>query len=95
MRLIIDLDSTEEPVQGKQECVAYNGDCLGAKLRPGNVHSADGALDFITRFVERYRPWFKHFFGCVAMLPLPTQRSTSIAKISGARTSTDYRLIES
>ena len=78
-RLIIDLDSTEDPVHGKQECVAYNGhfgencfhpvfcftsdgDCLGAKLRPGNVHSADGALDFITRFVERYRPWFKLFW---------------------------------
>jgi hypothetical protein len=78
-RLIIDVDSTEDPVHGKQECVAYNGhfgkncfhplfcftsdgDCLGAKLRPGNVHSADGALDFITRFVERYRSWFKLFW---------------------------------
>ena len=110
-RLIIDLDSTEDAVHGKQECVAYNGhfgkncfhplfcfssdgDCLGAKLRPGNVHSADGALDFITRFVERYRPGSSSF-GCVAMLPLPTRRSTSIAKISGSRTSFDYRPIES
>ncbi len=63
-RLIIDLDSTEDPAHGKQEGVAYNGhfakncfhplfcftsegDCLGAKLRPGNVHSADGVLEFI------------------------------------------------
>jgi hypothetical protein len=65
LRLIVDVDSTEDPVHGKQERVAYNGhfgkncfhplfcftsdgDCLGAKLRPGNVHSADGALEFIT-----------------------------------------------
>jgi len=63
-RLIIDLDSTEDPAPGKQEGVAYNGhfarncfhplfaftndgDCLGAKLRPGNVHSADGVLEFL------------------------------------------------
>jgi hypothetical protein len=78
-RLIIDLDSTEDPAHGKQEGVAYNGhfakncfhplfcftsegDCLGAKLRPGNVHSADGTLPFITPLVERYRPWFKLFW---------------------------------
>jgi hypothetical protein len=78
-RLIIDLDSTEDPAHGKQEGVAYNGhfakncfhplfgftsegDCLGAKLRPGNVHSADGTLPFITPLVERYRDWFKLFW---------------------------------
>lgn len=78
-RLIIDLDSTEDPAHGKQEGVAYNGhfakncfhplfcftsegDCLRAKLRPGNVHSADGTLPFITPLVERYRPWFKLFW---------------------------------
>jgi len=78
-RLIIDLDSTEDPAHGKQEGVAYNGhfgkncfhplfcftgngDGLGAKLRPGNVHSADGTLTFITPVVERYRPWFKLFW---------------------------------
>ena len=71
-RLIIDLDSTEDPAHGKQEGVAYNGyfakncfhplfcftsegDCLGVKLRPGNVHSADGALEFIKPIVERYQ----------------------------------------
>jgi hypothetical protein len=78
-RLIIDLDSTEDPAHGKQEGVAYNGhfakncfhplfaftsdgDCLGAKLRPGNVHSTDGVLEFIKPTVERYRGWFKLFW---------------------------------
>jgi len=78
-RLIIDLDSPEDPAHGKPEGVAYNGhfakncfhplfgftgegDCLGAKLRPGNVHSADGALEFIKPMVERYRGWFKLFW---------------------------------
>ena len=77
-RLIIDLDSTEDPAHGKQEGVAYNGhfaqncfhplfcftsegDCLRAKLRPGNVHSAAGAL-VIRPMVERYRAWFKLFW---------------------------------
>ena len=78
-RLVIDLDSTEDPAYGKQEGVAYNGhfakdcfhplfaftsegDCLGANLRPGNVHSADGVLEFIEPIVERYRGWFKLFW---------------------------------
>jgi hypothetical protein len=78
-RLIIDLDSTEDPAYGKQEGVAYNGhfakncfhplfcftsegDCLRAKLRPGNVHSAEGVLEFIKPIVERYRGWFKLFW---------------------------------
>ena len=71
-RLIIDVDSTEDPVHGKQEgaafngyfdqvcyhplfCFTGNGDLLGAKLRPGNAHSADGVLDLISPPVERYR----------------------------------------
>ncbi len=78
-RLIIDVDSTQDPAHGSQENVAYNGhfgvSCfhplfaftsegtsLGAKLRPGNVHSADGALRFIHPIVERYRPWFDLFW---------------------------------
>jgi len=57
-RSVLDLDSTEVRVHGRQEHSAYNGhfestcyhplllfnregDCLAAKLRPGNVHSAD------------------------------------------------------
>jgi len=75
-RLIVDVDSTEDPAHGSQERVAYNGHCgtncfhplfaftsegacLGAKLRPGNVHSADGTLPFIHPIVERYRSWFE------------------------------------
>jgi hypothetical protein len=38
------------------------GACLGAKLRAGNVHSADGTLPFIHPIVERYRPWFGLFW---------------------------------
>jgi hypothetical protein len=74
-RLIVDVDSTEDPAHGCQENAAYNGHfstncyhplfaftsegvCLGAKLRPGNVHSADGALAFLLPIVKRYRPWF-------------------------------------
>ncbi len=38
------------------------GDCLGARLRPGNVHSADGVLEFVKPMVQRYRPWFKLFW---------------------------------
>jgi Transposase DDE domain group 1 len=56
---MLDMDSTEVPVYGRQEQSAYNGhfestcyhplllfnragDCLAAKLLPGNVHSAVG-----------------------------------------------------
>ena len=77
-RVIIDLDSTEDPAHGQQEgvadhghfakncfpplfCFTSEGDCLRAKLRPGNVHSADGTREFIKPRVERYRPWFKLF----------------------------------
>src|SRR5262245_12967609 len=58
-RVILDIDSSENPVHGTQEQSAYNGHfesvcyhplfvfnreggCLAAKLRPGNVHSAEG-----------------------------------------------------
>ena len=70
-RVILDIDSSESPVHGKQEEAAYNGhfecmcyhplfcfnqfgDCEGAVLRPGNVHSADGWEEFIEPIVERY-----------------------------------------
>ena len=69
-RVILDIDSSESPVHGKQEGAAYNGhfgcvcyhplfcfnqfgDCEGALLRPGNVHSADGWKEFIEPIVER------------------------------------------
>ena len=78
-RLILDVDSTEDPAHGKQEHVAFNGhfgkncfhplfaftsdgDCLRAKLRPGNVHSADGVLEFLDPIVKRYRSRFVLFW---------------------------------
>jgi hypothetical protein len=39
-----------------------DGDCLGAKLRPGNVHSADGVLNLLDPIVKRYRRQFKLFW---------------------------------
>lgn len=35
---------------------------MGAKLRPGNVHSTDGALEFISPIVKRYRARFMLFW---------------------------------
>jgi Transposase DDE domain group 1 len=78
-RLILDVDSTEDPAHDKQENVAFNGhfgkncfhpifaftsdgDCLAAKLRPGNVHSADGVLDLLDPIVKRYRSRFILFW---------------------------------
>jgi hypothetical protein len=78
-RLILDVDSSEDPAHGKQENVAFNGhfgkncfhplfaftsdgDCLGVKLRPGNVHSADGVLDLLDPIVKRYRSRFILFW---------------------------------
>lgn len=78
-RLIVDVDSTEDPAHGKQEHVAFNGhfgkncfhplfaftsdgDCLRAKLRPGNVHSADGVVEFLDPIVKRYRTRFIVFW---------------------------------
>ena len=39
-----------------------DGDCLAAELRPGNVHSADGVLEFIKPLVERYWKRFQLFW---------------------------------
>ena len=69
-RIVLDLDSTEVRVHGRQEQSAYNGhfesicyhplllfnregDCLAAKLRPGNVHSADGWEELMLPAIER------------------------------------------
>jgi hypothetical protein len=69
-RIVLDMDSTEIPVYGRQEHSAYNGhfestcyhplllfnregDCLAAKLRPGNVHSADGWEELLLPEIER------------------------------------------
>jgi DDE family transposase len=69
-RVVLDMDSTEVPVYGRQEHSAYNGhfestcyhplllfnregDCLAAKLRPGNVHSAEGWQELLLPEIER------------------------------------------
>jgi hypothetical protein len=69
-RVVLDMDSTEVPVYGRQEHGAYNGhfestcyhplllfnragDCLAAKLRPGNVHSAEGWEELLLPEIER------------------------------------------
>ena len=71
-RMVLDIDSSESPVQGTQDQSAYNGhfesvcyhplfvfnpegDCLAAKLRPGNVHTADGWDDVLLPLIDRYR----------------------------------------
>ena len=71
-RVILDMDSSESPVHGQQEGVAYNGhfesvcyhplflfnhfgDCEGAMLRPGNVHSAERWREVLEPVVKRYR----------------------------------------
>ena len=70
-RVILDMDSSESPVHGQQEGVAYNGhfesvcyhplflfnhfgDCEGAMLRPGNVHSAERWREVLEPVVKRY-----------------------------------------
>ena len=71
-RVILDIDSSESPVNGQQEGVAYNGhfesvcyhplflfnhfgDCEGAMLRPGNVHSAERWREVLEPVVKRYQ----------------------------------------
>jgi hypothetical protein len=68
-RVVLDMDSTEIPIYGEQEQSVYNGhfestcyhplllygdgDCLGARLRPGNVHSAEDWDEVLPREIER------------------------------------------
>ena len=69
-RVVLDIDSTEIPVTGRQEQSAYNGyfestcyhplllfnregDCLAARLRPGNVHSAEDWDQVLLPEIER------------------------------------------
>ena len=71
-RVILDMDSSESPVHGQQEGVAYNGhfesvcyhplflfnhfgDCEGAMLRPGHVHSAERWRELLEPVVKRYK----------------------------------------
>jgi Transposase DDE domain group 1 len=43
-------------------CFNNFGDCEGAVLRPGNVHSADGWREFISPIVDRYREMEKKLY---------------------------------
>jgi Transposase DDE domain group 1 len=69
-RVVLDMDSTEVRVHGRQEQSAYNGhfestcyhplllfnrdgDCVAAKLRPGNVYSAEGWEELLLPEIER------------------------------------------
>jgi hypothetical protein len=69
-RIVLDMDSTEVAVYGRQEESAHNGhfestcyhplllfnregDCLAAKLRPGNVRSADGWEELLLPEIKR------------------------------------------
>ena len=60
-RVVLDMDSTEIPVYGHFESTCYHplllfnreGDCLAAKLRPGNVHSADDWDELLLPEIER------------------------------------------
>jgi hypothetical protein len=71
-RVVLDMDSTEVPVYGRQEQGAYNGhfestcyhplllfngegDCLAVKLRPGNVHSAEGWEELLLSEIDRQK----------------------------------------
>jgi len=69
-RVILDMDSSESPVYGEQVGATYNGqsvcyhplflfnhfgDCEGALLRSGNVHSADRWQEVLAPVVERYQ----------------------------------------
>ena len=70
---------------GHFECVCYHplflfnqfGDCEGAKLRSGNVHSADDWQEVLDPVVERY---LQQQSGCcfALMPPSPSRRYTSI-----------------
>jgi len=93
-RVVLDMDSTEVPVYGRQEHSAYNGhfestcyhplllfndqgDCVAAKLRPGNVHSADGWEDLLLPAIERRQTQGKEvaFRGDAAFARRSTRRT--------------------
>ena len=92
-RVVLDMDSTEVPVYGRQEQSAYNGhfestcyhplllfnregDCLAAKLRPGNVHSAEGWEELLLPEIERQQRAARRW-SFVPTRPSPSRRSTS------------------
>jgi hypothetical protein len=51
------------------------GDCLAAKLRPGNVHSAEDWAELLLPEIEHHKNWVRKW--CFApMPPLPSRRCT-------------------
>jgi hypothetical protein len=53
-------------------CFNQYGDCLKVKLRPGNVHSADGCLEFIEPILRNYvGKGFKVKIRCDAAFAIP------------------------
>ena len=91
-RVVLDMDSTEVPVHGRQEQSAYNGhfestcyhplllfnregDCLVAKLRPGNVHCADGWEELLLPEIERQQARARRWSSVVTR-PLPSRSYT-------------------
>ena len=113
-RVILDMDSSESPVHGQQEGVAYNGhfesvcyhplflfnhfgDCEGAMLRPGNVHSAERWREVLESVVKRYQERRSPAAVSGPMLPLPSPRCTStssqgtLATLCGFRPTRYYK----
>ena len=111
-RVILDMDSSESPVHGQQEGVAYNGhfesvcyhplflfnhfgDCEGAMLRPGNVHSAERWREVLEPVVKRYQEkGVRLLFRADAALPSPRCTSTwsqgTLATLCGFRPTRYY-----
>lgn len=72
-RIVIDLDSTDDPTHGQQAFSFYHGfyrqhmfhpllcfdgesgDLLAVRLRPGNVHAANGVVKMLERIVKKIR----------------------------------------
>jgi hypothetical protein len=87
-REVLDMDSSESPVYGEQEGAAYNGhfgcmccplfvfnqfgDCEGAMLRPGNVHSSHNWRAVLEPIVIRYeRAGVRRYFRADAAFARP------------------------
>ena len=62
-------------------CFNNYGDCEGAVLRPGNVHSADGWREFLSPIVDRYKEMDKKLY-LRGMPPSRYPTSTSTWKIT-------------
>lgn len=52
-------------------CFNQHGDCEGAMLRPGNVHSADGWKDVLDPIVKRYEQAQRKYFRGDAAFAIP------------------------